>query len=88
MSDDATTAINEEIARKEALEQPRTALPLAQRVELHHWLESARISLAEADEKNRDLGGTIEEVMPLVEDAAEAILKASELLEEQAKLLR
>lgn len=60
---------------------------LSARVRVHDLLQAARISIAEADEKNRDLGSTIESLLDLLEDAAGSILEAGELLEEQAEQL-
>ena len=65
----------------------RRCPPLSERVRLHDLLQAARISIAEADEKNRDLGSTIESLYGLVEDAAGSILEAAELLKEQAQQL-
>lgn len=65
----------------------RKCPPLSARVRVHDLLQAARISIAEADEKNRDLGSTIESLLDLLEDAAGSVLEAGELLEEQAEQL-
>ncbi len=67
MEKDPGTIIAEEIDRKEGREVRRTMLPVDKRVRLHDLLQAAKISIAEADEKNRDLSGTIDEIMPVME---------------------
>ncbi len=88
MEKDPGTIIAEEIDRKEGREVRRTMLPVDKRVRLHDLLQAAKISIAEADEKNRDLSGTIDEIMPVMVDIAGTIEEASALLAEQAEQLR
>ncbi len=84
---DTGTIISDAIDRKKGQQVTRKCPSLPQRVRFHDLLQAARISVAEADEKNRDLGSTIESLQDLIEDAAGSILEASELLEEQAREL-
>jgi len=87
MKEDTGAIIAEAIDRKEGRQVTRKCLPLAKRVRFHDLLQAARISIVEADEKNRDLGSTIDDLSVVIEDAAGTILEAAELLEEQAKQL-
>jgi hypothetical protein len=84
---DAGTIIAEAIDRKEGREVRKKCLPLINRVHFHDLLQAARVSIHEADELNRNLESTIEDLNRLMEDAAGSILEASELLEEQAQQL-
>ena len=87
---DPRSIIDNAIDRKEGRDpgQPTRRCPaLSERARLHDLLQAARISIAEADEKNRDLGSTIKSLLDLLGDAASSLLEAAELLEEQAKQL-
>jgi hypothetical protein len=84
---DAGTIIAEVIDRKEGREVTQKCLPLVKRPRFHDLLQAARVSINEADELNRNLESSIEDLNRLMEDAAGSILEASELLEEQAQQL-
>jgi hypothetical protein len=79
--------ITEAIDRKEGREVRGKCPPLVKRPRIHDLLQAARVSINEADELNRNLESSIEDLNRLMEDAAGSILEASELLEEQAQQL-
>jgi hypothetical protein len=79
--------ITEAIDRKEGREVRKKCPLLVKRPRFHDLLQAARVSINEADELNRNLESSIEDLNRLMEDAAGSILEASELLEEQAQQL-
>jgi hypothetical protein len=84
---DTGTIIAEAIDRKEGREVRQKCPLLIKRVHFHNLMQAARVSINEADELNRNLESSIEDLNRLMEDAAGSILEASELLEEQAQQL-
>ena len=85
---DAGSIIAEEIERKEGREVTRRMLPVQKRLHLQYLLGLARAAIGVAERGTRDLDNNLDEVSARVEQAADAILKASECLDEQAAQLR
>lgn len=85
---DEASIIAEEIERKEGREVHGRIIPLDKRVRVHDLMEAARISIKEADEKNRHLDSTVDAIAPLIEDAAGSLEEASALLAEIAEQVR
>jgi hypothetical protein len=85
---DTGSIIAAEIERKEGREVTRRMLPVQRRLHLQYLLGRARAVTYQAERKAHNMDCDLDEVGEFVEKAADAILKASECLDEQAAQLR
>ena len=84
---DPGSIITEEIERKEGREVTGRMLPVQKRLHLQYLLGAARGAIGSAERGARDMDADLDKLTHLVDLAAEALLKASECLEEQALLV-